>query len=134
MTCQGTIGGGLALEQPIYQNISLVPSPAEISFWTWFCLDFSFFLLSFVFSCEGLPPTETHTCHASLLSFVCISHYKQHYVCRAQGWPTRTSQIVMPNGTFSWIPKIPVSAEGKDKRLGIKCFDLRAMLEGYLKL
>lgn len=85
-----------------------------------------FFLLSFVFSCEGLPPTETHTCHAPLLSLVCISHYKQHYVCRAQGWPTHTSQIVRPNGTFSWIPKILVSAEGNDKRLGIKCLALKS--------
>ena len=38
---------------------------------------FFFFLLSFSFM--KLPPMETHSCHASLLLPVYISHYKQHY-------------------------------------------------------
>lgn len=115
--------------QPIYQNISLAPGPAEISFRTWFCLDF-FFLLSFVFSCEGLPPTETHTCHASLLSLVCISHYKQHYVCRAQGWPTHTSQMIRSNGTLldPEISSFYLVQKGKIKDIGKNVLDIGAML------
>jgi len=81
-TCRGTISGGLALVQPIYQNISLAPGPAEISFWTWFCPDFSFssFLCIFLWG----APSNRNTYLSCLTAVPCL-YFSLQTALRLQG-------------------------------------------------